>query len=165
VEKSVQSVKLIPQGGINGYQMGRVTGYGQVRGQKTSLVDYVKHIDEIVIAIMIENQSLVDDIEEILAIPGIDMVQFGPADYSISIGHAGEGYKNTQISDAMERSYQAAKRKGIRIRAECIVDEMQKWIELGCRDFCIGSDTGTISSWAQNTGKTIRNTLVNAGLA
>jgi 2-keto-3-deoxy-L-rhamnonate aldolase RhmA len=32
-------------------------------------------IDEIVIAIMIENKSLVDDIEEVLAIPGIDMVQ------------------------------------------------------------------------------------------
>ena len=164
VEKSVQSVKLIPQGGINGYQMGRVTGYGQVRGQKTSLVDYVKHIDEIVIAIMIENESLVDDIEEVLAIPGIDMVQFGPADYSISIGHAGEGYRNVQISDAMEKSYQAAKRKGIRIRAECTADEMQKWIDLGCKDFCIGSDTGTISSWAQNTGKTIKNTLANAGL-
>jgi 2-keto-3-deoxy-L-rhamnonate aldolase RhmA len=159
VKKCVQSVKLIPQGGINGFQIGRVTGYGRVRGTPTTLVDYVKFIDEIVIAIMIESKSLSDDIEEALSVPGIDMVQFGPADFSISIGHPGEGYKNPQISEAMERSYQVAKRKGIRIRAECSVEDMQKWIDLGCKDFCIGSDTGTINSWAQSTGKAIRDTL------
>jgi len=164
VKECVQSVKLIPQGGINGVQYGRVMGYGIVRGQPVTLPDYVKHIDEIVIAIMIETKSLADDIEETLSVPGIDMVQFGPADYSVSIGRPGEGYKNAQITEAMERSYQAAKRKEIRIRAECSVEDMQKWIDLGCKDFCIGSDTSTISAWAQNTGKAIRNTLDKAKL-
>jgi 4-hydroxy-2-oxoheptanedioate aldolase len=164
VKKCVQSVKLIPQGGINGYQMGRVTGYGRIRGQPTTLVDYVKFIDEIVIAVMIESKSLSDDIEEALSIPGIDMVQFGPSDFSISIGHPGEGYKNTQITEAMERSYQVAKKKGIRIRAECSAEDMQKWIDLGCKDFCIGSDTGTINSWAWNTGRAIRDTLAKTNL-
>ncbi len=164
VKKCVQSVKLIPQGGINGFQLGRVYGYGMVRGQPTTLEDYVKFIDEIVIAIMIETNSLSDDIEEALSIPGIDMVQFGPADFSIAIGHPGEGYKNSQISEAMERSYQVAKKKGIRIRAECSVEEMQKWIDLGCKDFCIGMDILTIRNWAQSTGKAIRSTLTNAKL-
>ena len=92
------------------------------------------------------------------------MVQFGPADFSISIGHPGEGYKNAQITEAMERCYQVAKKKGIRIRAECSVEEMQNWIDLGCKDFCIGSDTGTISAWAQSAGKAIRSTLTKAKL-
>ena len=90
VKKCVQSVKLIPQGGINGFQSGRVMGYGTVGGQPVTLGDYVKHIDEIVIAIMIETESLADDIEEALSVPGIDMVQFGPYDFSISIGRPGE---------------------------------------------------------------------------
>jgi len=164
VKKCVQSVKLIPQGGINGVQYGRVMGYGTVRGQPVTLKDYVKHVDDIVIAIMIETETLVDDIEEALSVPGIDMVQFGPSDFSISINRPGEGYKNAQITEAMERSYQVAKRKGIRIRAECGVEDMQKWIELGCKDFCIGSDTGTIASWARNAGKAIRDTLAKANL-
>jgi len=159
VRRCVQSVKLIPQGGINGLQYGRVMGYGVVRGQRVTLSDYVKFIDEIVIAIMVETKTLSDDIEEALSIPGIDMVQFGPSDFSISIGRPGEGYKNAEITEAMERSYQAAKRRGIRVRAECTVEEMERWLDLGCRDFCIGSDTGTISTWAQNTGKAIKETL------
>lgn len=164
VRRCVQSVKLIPQGGINGVQYGRVMGYGIVRGQPATLEEYVKHVDDIVIAIMIETKSLVDDIEEALSVSGIDMVQFGPSDFSISIGHPGEGYRNPQITEAMERSYQVAKRKGIRIRAECSVEDMQKWIDLGCRDFCIGTDTATISAWAQNTGKAIREKLRGASL-
>ena len=164
VKNCVQSVKLIPQGGINGVQYGRVMGYGYVKGQPVTLADYVKHIDEIVIAIMIETKTLADDIEEALSVPGIDMIQFGPSDFSISIGRPGDGYKNLQITEAMERSYSAAKRKGIRIRAECSVEEIQKWIELGCKDFCIGSDTGTMSAWARNTGKEIRDMLAKTKL-
>lgn len=164
VRRCVQSVKLIPQGGINGVQYGRVMGYGIVRGQPVTLADYAKFIDEIVIAIMIETESLVAEIEDALSVPGIDMVQFGPSDFSVSIGRPGEGYKNAQITEAMERSYQAAKRKGIRIRAECSVEDMQRWMDLGCLDFCIGSDTATISAWAQNTGKAIREKLREANL-
>lgn len=159
VRRCVQSVKLIPQGGINGVQYGRVMGYGTVRGERVTLQDYVKFIDDVVIAIMIETKSLADDIEEALSVRGIDMVQFGPSDFSVSINHPGEGYKNMEITEAMERTYQVAKRKGIRIRAECTVEDMQKWLDLGCRDFCIGSDTETISTWAQNTGKGIRERL------
>jgi 4-hydroxy-2-oxoheptanedioate aldolase len=164
VKKCVQSVKLIPQGGTNGFQGGRVMGYGTVGGRPVTLADYVKHIDEIIIAIMIETKTLVDDIEEALSVPGIDMVQFGPSDFSISIGRPGGGYADAQTTEAMERSYQAAKRKGIRIRAECNVDDMQKWIDLGCLDFCIGSDTATIASWAEKNGKAIRETLDKARL-
>jgi hypothetical protein len=39
VKNCVQSVKLIPQGGINGIQYGRIMGYGYVRGQPVTLAD------------------------------------------------------------------------------------------------------------------------------
>ncbi|UCH37497.1 MAG: hypothetical protein JSV76_07465, partial [Candidatus Bathyarchaeota archaeon] len=87
------------------------------------------------------------------------------SDYSISINHPGEGYKNAQISEALEKSYQVAVKKGIRIRAECTIEEMPKWIELGCKDFCIGSDTGTIRTWAQKKGQAIRHVLASSKLS
>lgn len=164
VRKCVESVKLIPQGGIDGLQSGRMMGYGTVRGRPVTLEDYVKYIDDIVIAIMIETKSLVDDIEEALSVPGIDMVQFGPSDFSISIGRAGKGYEDPQIAEALERSYEAAKRKGIRIKAECNVEDMQKWVDMGCKDFSIGTDTQTIIAWAKNTGNAIRENLAKGNL-
>src|SRR5579863_154837 len=47
---------------------------------------FVKSLDEAVIALMIEKASLVENLEACLSVKGIDMVQFGPADYSMSIG-------------------------------------------------------------------------------
>ena len=35
-------------------------------------------MDEAVIAIMIEKKGAIDNLEEILAVKGVDMVQFGP---------------------------------------------------------------------------------------
>src|SRR6266851_5415460 len=43
-----------------------------------------------VIAIMVEKKSCVDNLDAILSVPGIDMVQFGASDFSMSIGKTGQ---------------------------------------------------------------------------
>ena len=50
---------------------------------------YVDALNEVVIAIMVEKKSCVDDLDAILSVPGIDMVQFGASDFSMSIGKTG----------------------------------------------------------------------------
>ena len=60
-------------------------GYG---GSK----DYVQALRDIVVTIMIEKPGTVDNLEEVLAVPGVDMVQWGGSDYSMGIGRAGERY-------------------------------------------------------------------------
>ena len=50
---------------------------------------YVDALNEVVIAIMVEKKSCVDDLDRILSVPGIDMVQFGASDFSMSIGKTG----------------------------------------------------------------------------
>ncbi len=47
----------------------------------------------------------------------------------------------------------------IRPRIECSVEAMQGYIDLGVRDFCIGMDTSILSSWFNDSGKKIRETL------
>jgi len=39
---------------------------------------------------MIEKKSAMQNLDEILSVEGVDMVQFGPSDYSISIGKPGQ---------------------------------------------------------------------------
>lgn len=71
-------------------------GYHGVGVRRSSYVhgsgqpDYAQQLDEVVIAFMIEKRSAVDALDEILALGGVDMVQWGPADYALSIGRPGE---------------------------------------------------------------------------
>ena len=58
-------------------------GYG---GNK----DYVQILRDTVIAFMIEKKGAVEELDEILELPGVEMVQWGGSDYSMSIGRVGE---------------------------------------------------------------------------
>jgi 2-keto-3-deoxy-L-rhamnonate aldolase RhmA len=66
--------------------MRRDVGYVREVGGES----FVSALDDAVVALMIEKRQAVEDIEAILAMPGVDMVQFGPADYAMSIGLAGK---------------------------------------------------------------------------
>ena len=52
----------------------------------SNVVEWVKQMNDAVLAFMIEKKCAADSLEEILAVKGVDMVQFGPSDYSVSIG-------------------------------------------------------------------------------
>src|SRR5512143_193877 len=52
--------------------------------------EYVNALNDTVVAIMIEKKQAVEQLDEILAIPGVDMIQWGPADYSMSVGKPGQ---------------------------------------------------------------------------
>jgi 4-hydroxy-2-oxoheptanedioate aldolase len=43
-----------------------------------------------VVVLMIEKRQCVEDLDAVLSVKGIDMVQFGPADYAMSIRLAGQ---------------------------------------------------------------------------
>ena len=58
-------------------------GYG---GSQT----YVDALRDTVVAAMIEKKGAVDELDEILEIPGLDMIQWGGSDFSVSIGKAGQ---------------------------------------------------------------------------
>lgn len=48
-------------------------------------MEYVEMNASVVKAFMIEKKSAVDDIENICKVQGVDMIQFGPSDYCMSI--------------------------------------------------------------------------------
>ncbi len=114
--------------------------------------DYVRALKEIVIVLMIEKQAAVDALDEILAVPGIDMVQWGPADYAMSIGRPG-GWYDDDVK-AVERDVIARCLKaGIPPRAEIThPDEAQYFLDLGVKDFCIGTDVNILYSWLDERG-------------
>jgi 2-keto-3-deoxy-L-rhamnonate aldolase RhmA len=60
-------------------------------------------------SLMIEKRSAVENLEAILSIGGIDMVQFGPADYSLSIGIPGQ-WTHPRVKEAGRHVIETASR-------------------------------------------------------
>src|SRR5258708_28540648 len=78
---------------------------------------YVDALNEVVIAIMVEKKSCVDNLDAVLSVPGIDMVQFGASDFSMSIGKTGQ-YGHPAVLPAETKSLQTSLKKGLHPRIE-----------------------------------------------
>lgn len=164
VEDAKECMRIVraetPQtGGINGAANRRNVGYYVEAGS----VEYVKSMDEAVVALMIEKKEAVDNIEEILSVKGIDMVQFGPGDYSLSIGYPGQR-NYPKVKEAELKTIETAIKKGIRPRVEIgsidyKIEDLQKYIELGVKDFSLPSDGKIVYEWLKKHGGNIRKSL------
>ena len=135
--------------GIHGAGMRRAVGY--LYGGNA---EWCQAMNDVVIAMMIEKKGAMDELEAILAVSGVDMVQFGPTDYSISVGVPGQG-RSEPIQAKQREMCKLAIAAGKRPRVEIGDFEQAKpWLDLGVRDFCIGWDVTTLSNWckAQRSG-------------
>lgn len=120
---------------------------------------YVNALDDVVIALMVEKRQCVEDIENILSVPGIDMVQFGPSDYAMSIGQAGNP-RHPDVQKAERLTIETALRKGLHPRVELgSPDQAARYIEMGVKHFCIGWDVSILYAWWRENGAKIRSAL------
>lgn len=142
-------------GGMHGCGMRRDVGY---------VVDvatpaFVRALDDAVVAIMIEKREAVDNLAEILAVPGIDMVQFGPGDYSMSLGHVGQ-FNHPEVREAEEEVIRCALEAGLHPRAEINdASQAQRYTDLGVKHFCVGNDMVTLWNWFRTTGSDMLSVL------
>ena len=121
--------------------------------------EYVDALHDIVIVIMIEKESAVNKLEEILSVDGVDMIQWGSADYSMNIGRAGE--RNApEVMEAQEYIFSKAKEMNIPARVELNdITDRDKYLEKGVRHFCIGTDVTILHQWWNENGSKIRAEL------
>ena len=120
---------------------------------------YVQALRDTVVAIMIEKKGAVDELEEILSIPGVDMVQWGGGDYSMSIGKPGET-SHPDVVAARNRVFETALKMGVPPRAEIqTVEDAKEFLDMGVRHFSIGTDISILYSWWKGNGETLRKAL------
>ncbi|MBD3182746.1 2,4-dihydroxyhept-2-ene-1,7-dioic acid aldolase [Candidatus Poribacteria bacterium] len=132
-------------GGVHGCGMRRSVGYVLSGGSK----EWTESLDNVVIAIMIEKKGAMENLEEILSVEGVDMVQFGPSDYSVSVGMPGQG-GHEKIQNDHRRMIETALKMGVHPRAEIgSFEQAQRYLDMGVRHFCIGWDIATIFSWCK----------------
>lgn len=138
-------------GGIHGNAGGRAATSGL-----PALIDEYR---DAVIMLMVEKKEAVENLEEILAVPGIDMVQFGPSDYSMSIGQAGQR-ASAQIVEAREYTIKTALKMGVQPRAELTeANEAEYYAKLGVKHFCMAADTTILARYYADQGAKMREIL------
>ncbi len=144
-------------GGTYGVTMRRNTymGYG-------GTPEYIQAINDIVVALMVEKKSAVDNLEEILSLGGIDMIQWGPADYSMSIGRPG-AWSDPDVKAVEREVIATALRHGIPPRAEINSPEAAKYyLDLGVKHFSIGTDVMVLFHWMKENGEELRKVIEDA---
>ncbi|NDH63087.1 MAG: 2,4-dihydroxyhept-2-ene-1,7-dioic acid aldolase [Alphaproteobacteria bacterium] len=120
---------------------------------------YVDALNEVVIAIMVEKKSCVDNLEAVLSVPGIDMVQFGASDFSMSIGKTGQ-YADAEVLAAEKKTIETALRMGLHPRVELRdPDQAGKYLAMGVKHFCIGWDVRILADWWDTKGAEMRGLL------
>lgn len=138
-------------------------GVGMRRDAKTVLHAgsdlWVQSLVDSVVVLMIEKREAVENIDGILQVKGIDMVQFGPSDYSMSSGLSRSGDAD-RIREAEEFVIESAMKRGILPRAE-IRDARgaERYLEMGVRHFCVGHDVQILHDWWTKEGSIMRDLL------
>jgi 2-keto-3-deoxy-L-rhamnonate aldolase RhmA len=126
--------------------------------------EYVQALNDVVIVLMIEKKEAVDLLDEILGVGGIDMIQWGPADYSMSIGHPGayQRQENSEIKAVERRVIETALEMGVQPRAEInSVDQAKYYLDLGVRHFSLSTDITILFNWWKVNGDKLRKVVTD----
>ncbi|MCG6930141.1 MAG: hypothetical protein LJE64_06245 [Desulfofustis sp.] len=145
------------EGGTHGVGMRRFAFMGHY-----GTPEYVQALKDIVIVLMIEKKAAVENLEAILSVDGIDMVQWGPADYSMSVGRPGQ-WTHPEVKAVERRVIETALEHGVHPRVEIEhLDQAQYYIDMGVRHFNLGIDINILFNWWMQNGEALRERVLNA---
>ncbi|NYT84815.1 HpcH/HpaI aldolase family protein [Pollutimonas harenae] len=133
--------------------------YGPPRGLLYGGADYFAHAnDEILIFIMIESKQAVENLDEILDVPGVDGVFIGPNDLSLSYGGGVGCNPQGEVSDIIDMIRTKTAARGLATGIYCADGVMcQMRIHQGFQLVNPGNDAGVLKSAFEVQLSTIQN--------
>ena len=131
----------------------------------TPMTKYLSEANEqTFLIIQIEEPEVLPHAEAIAALPGVDMLMLGPADFSILSGNPGQ-FDHPQIQEAIRSVALAAKSKGKRWAATCgSLDQAQKYVEMGASLIFMGCDIVYVMQGLQQLKTDLSNTFPENGV-
>ena len=126
-------------------------------GSSSNREEFKQALRDIVVAIMVEKKALVDDLENVLSVPGIGMVQWGGSDYSMTSGLERGGPAHQKVQRYV---IETCLKKGVPPRVELAsLEGIEPYLEMGVRHFSLGGDLTILRDfWAEN-GARLRDIL------
>jgi 4-hydroxy-2-oxoheptanedioate aldolase len=120
----------------------RGVGYALTRAARFSrIADYGTQADaQVCLLIQVENRRGIENLDEILAVDGVDGVFIGPADLAADMGHMGDSLHDdvqSVIMDALARIRAAGKAPGILSTHDPMTEAA---IDAGAQFVAVGAD-------------------------
>ena len=124
-----------PPDGIRGLGPGRASGYG------ANMLGYAATANsEITVMIQVEMQEAVENVEEIAAVPGVDLIFLGPGDLAQVMGFPGEMH-HPRILDIGRRVMEVCANNAVHFGILALQEEpLAYWKTQGAQFFAIGTD-------------------------
>ncbi|MCL1830299.1 MAG: aldolase/citrate lyase family protein [Oscillospiraceae bacterium] len=132
---------------------------GNIQGMRQ--MDFVDICRDVVKLFMIEKKAAFENIEEICSVDGVDMIQFGPSDFSMNSGFNFMDHM-AEVREAEAKCIEVAIKHGVRPRAELMgadADTFKKYLDMGVKDFCVGGELWSAAAKWRNDGKAFRDFL------
>ena len=132
------------------YPMGNRAADGGNADGKYCNIDFCKYIEtmnkERFIIVQIEDEQAIDNIEKICEVENIDIVFFGPGDYSLSKGVATQ-FNHKIVKSARKKVVETAKKFGKYAGTVITEDNLDELVKLGYQFINIGSDVRALSQY------------------
>ncbi len=107
---------------------------------RTGMLEYMETANrERFVAVQIEDPEPLDELDQIAALDGIDILFFGPADFSQGIGAPGQ-WNDPRIVETRKRVADAALRHGKFAGTPGSPDNLEELVEMGFRFIPMGAD-------------------------
>jgi len=136
--RAAVAMAKFPPRGSRGASLCRASDFGR------NFADYYRdHNKKVLVVCMLEHIDAVENVEEILAVPGIDATFIGPYDLSASMGLPGQT-DHPDVLAAQRTLLEAGKRHGVPAGIHVVpVDgkEVNRWIDQGFQFIACGIDT------------------------
>lgn len=141
-EDIVAATRFAPEGRRGACPCVRATGHGI-----TPWPDYLRASTEnVLVAGLIETPEGFENFDEIISVPGFDVVAFGPFDLSQAMGLAGD-WKHPSVQKRQEELVSKAVGQGVWVMPsmfdsdpDSLAEQVARWMGIGARIFVVSGD-------------------------
>jgi 2-keto-3-deoxy-L-rhamnonate aldolase RhmA len=131
---AVDAVKYSPEGHRGIFSGGRPAGYGF----KGTTADYAKEANrQTLVCLMLEEVEAIENLPEMVEVPGVDVFFIGAGDLSQSMGHTGQ-MTHPDVQQMVERGVKTITGAGKIAGCSCPDNLVPKFLGLGVQYFHSG---------------------------
>ncbi len=103
------------------------------------------------VAVQIEDPEPLDELEAIAELNGIDMLFFGPGDFSHGIGAPGI-WDHPKLIETRKRVAEIALKHGKFAGTTCDIKSLTEFIDMGYQFICVGADYFALNEYCKRIG-------------
>ena len=151
-EEVLQAARFIPQGMRGVCRFVRAADYSML-----DRYEYFSRANTTVIVMQLEGVSAVENIQEILSVPGLDIAFIGPYDLSQSLGVTGQ-VDDPRVIQAMKAVVDECVKRNVVVGTFVdTIEEARKWSTAGVKYLCYSVDVGLFTEKCHETVRCLRD--------